>query len=85
MGFLERPPGGSRRAASSRRTPTSRRAFGGGVDFTTRHVGLSLDTSYVLPVGDVEDLDYVSVGAGVFFRLSRARGAAAQAPLLCGA
>ncbi|MCA9504947.1 MAG: porin family protein [Spirochaetaceae bacterium] len=43
--------------------------FGGGVDFyLTRHVGLSLDTSYVLPVGDVEDLDYVSVGAGVFFR-----------------
>ncbi len=43
--------------------------FGGGVDFYINpHVGVSVDTSYVLPTGDVEDLDYLSVGAGVFFR-----------------
>ncbi len=43
--------------------------FGGGVDFyLSENIGLSLDTSYVVPTGDVEDLDYVSVGAGVFFR-----------------
>lgn len=43
--------------------------FGGGVDFyVTRNIGLSVDSSYVIPTGDVEDLDYVSVGAGVFFR-----------------
>lgn len=43
--------------------------FGGGVDFyLTEVVGLSLDTSYVVGTGDVENLDYVSVGAGVFLR-----------------
>ena len=43
--------------------------FGGGVEFyVTENIGLSVDTGYVLPTGDVEDLDYVSVGAGVFFR-----------------
>ena len=43
--------------------------FGGGVDFyLTEVVGLSLDTSYVVPTGDVKNLDYVSVGAGVFLR-----------------
>ena len=43
--------------------------FGGGVDFyLSENVGLSLDSSYVVPTGDVEDLDYVSLGAGVFFR-----------------
>lgn len=43
--------------------------FGGGLDvYLTEVIGVSLDTSYVLPTGDVEDLDYVSVGAGVFFR-----------------
>lgn len=42
---------------------------GGGVEFyLNESVGLSVDTSYVLPAGDVKDLDYVSVGAGVFFR-----------------
>jgi len=43
--------------------------FGGGVEFyVTENIGLSVDSSYVIPTGDVEDLDYVSVGAGVFFR-----------------
>ncbi len=43
--------------------------FGGGVElYVTEHAGLSVDSSYVIPTGDVEDLDYVSVGAGVFFR-----------------
>lgn len=43
--------------------------FGGGVDFyLNESFGLSIDSSYVVPTGDVEDLDYVSVGAGVFFR-----------------
>lgn len=42
---------------------------GGGVEFyLNESVGLSVDTSYVLPAGDVKDLDYVSVGAGIFFR-----------------
>jgi opacity protein-like surface antigen len=43
--------------------------IGGGVEFyLNESVGLSVDTSYVLPAGDVRDLDYVSVGAGIFFR-----------------
>jgi hypothetical protein len=43
--------------------------FGGGVDFyLTEVVGLSLDTSYVVPTGEVKNLDHVSVGAGVFLR-----------------
>ncbi len=42
---------------------------GGGVEFyLNESVGFSVDTSYVLPAGDVKDLDYISVGAGVFFR-----------------
>lgn len=42
---------------------------GGGIEFyLTENVGLSVDTSYVLPTGDVKDLDYISAGAGVFFR-----------------
>lgn len=57
-------------STSFQRTDTDFAArFGGGVDFyVNRHVGFTLDTSYVVPTGDVEDLDYVSVGAGVFFR-----------------
>ena len=43
--------------------------LGGGIEFyLNESVGFSVDTSYVLPAGDVKDLDYVSVGAGVFFR-----------------
>lgn len=53
-----------------RRTDTDFAArVGGGIDFyLNESVGLSLDTSYVVPTGDVQDLDYVSAGAGVFFR-----------------
>jgi len=43
--------------------------FGGGIDlYLNEVVGLSFDTSYVVPTGDVRNLDYVSVGAGVFLR-----------------
>ena len=55
---------------SFQRTDTDFAArFGGGIDFyATENIGVTLDTSYVVPTGDVSDLDYVSVGAGVFFR-----------------
>jgi opacity protein-like surface antigen len=43
--------------------------FGGGLDFyiTESFVG-SVGVDYVLPTGDVEDLDYVSFGAGIQYR-----------------
>jgi opacity protein-like surface antigen len=43
--------------------------FGGGLDFyITENVVASAGVDYVLPTGDVEDLDYVSFGAGIQYR-----------------
>ncbi len=43
--------------------------FGGGLDiYASPQIVLNLGLSYVLPTGDVEDLDYVSVGGGVTVR-----------------
>jgi opacity protein-like surface antigen len=43
--------------------------FGGGLDFyATEHVVLTLGVDYVLPFGDLEDLDYVSIGWGLRYR-----------------
>lgn len=43
--------------------------FGGGLDvYATDHVVLGLDLSYLLPTGDVEELDTVSLGFGVQYR-----------------
>jgi hypothetical protein len=44
--------------------------FGGGLDvYVTRHIAISVDTTYVLPVSDaLEGFDYLSVGWGVLFR-----------------
>jgi opacity protein-like surface antigen len=43
--------------------------FGGGVDFyVTENAAVSGGADYVLPAGDVEDLDYVSYGGGVMIR-----------------
>jgi hypothetical protein len=43
--------------------------FGGGVDFYfTESIVVSVESSYVLPFGDVADLDYVSLGFGVQYR-----------------
>ncbi len=43
--------------------------FGGGIDFyATKHVVVGADASYVLPFGDLEDLDYVSIGIGLEYR-----------------
>jgi opacity protein-like surface antigen len=43
--------------------------FGGGIDFyTTESIVLTLGTDYVLPTGDVKDLDYVSISVGFQYR-----------------
>lgn len=43
--------------------------FGGGLDlYATENVVISVGADYVLPVGDVEDLDYVSIGWGFQYR-----------------
>ena len=43
--------------------------FGGGVEFyATRNIVVSLDGSYVLPTGNVQDLDYGSIGFGAQWR-----------------
>ena len=43
--------------------------FGGGIDiYITRSFYGALDASYVLPTGDVDDFDLVSIGWGFGFR-----------------
>ena len=43
--------------------------FGGGFDlYVTESVALQVSSSYVLTTGDLEDLDYVSLVAGVQYR-----------------
>ena len=46
--------------------------FAGGFDvYLTEHVVAYGGVDYVLPTGDVKDLDYLSFGAGVFFASRR--------------
>lgn len=43
--------------------------FGGGIDiYITRNFYGALDASYVLPTGDVDDFDMVSIGWGFGYR-----------------
>jgi opacity protein-like surface antigen len=43
--------------------------FGGGLDFyITRNFTAAIDASYVLPTGDVDDFDLVSIGWGFGYR-----------------
>ena len=43
--------------------------FGAGVDvYFGRHVGMEIGASYLLPTGDLDDLDYVSGSIGLFYR-----------------
>ncbi|MEE8549631.1 MAG: porin family protein [Gemmatimonadota bacterium] len=43
--------------------------FGGGLDFyITENIAVSVGVDYLLPTGDVEDLDYVSFGGGIQYR-----------------
>ena len=43
--------------------------FGGGIDlYATKNVVVSLEVDYVLPVSNLSDLDYVSIGWGFQYR-----------------
>ncbi len=43
--------------------------FGGGLEvYATEHIVIDVNASYVLPAGDVDDFDYVSVGWGFLVR-----------------
>ena len=43
--------------------------FGGGLDsYITEHWVVTTEVSYVLPTGDVDGVDYVSLGAGIQYR-----------------
>jgi hypothetical protein len=43
--------------------------FGGGIDlYATKHVVVSAEVDYVLPFGDLENLDYLSFGLGLQYR-----------------
>ncbi len=43
--------------------------FGGGVDlYASEHIVIAVEASYVRPTGDVDDLDYVSIGWGLHYR-----------------
>lgn len=43
--------------------------FGGGIDlYATKNIVVSLEADYVLPFGDLDDLDYVTIGWGVQYR-----------------
>ena len=55
-------------SASERDTDFAAR-FGGGIDlYATKHVVLSVEAEFVLPTGDVKDLDYISIGWGFQYR-----------------
>lgn len=42
---------------------------GGGLDvYVTNNIAINVDATYVLPVSDLQDLDYVSVGWGLLYR-----------------
>jgi opacity protein-like surface antigen len=43
--------------------------FGGGIDlYATENVALSVDVDYVLPFGNLDTLDYVTIGWGIQYR-----------------
>lgn len=43
--------------------------FGGGIDlYATKNVVLSVDADYVLPFGNLDSLDYVTIGWGIQYR-----------------
>jgi opacity protein-like surface antigen len=43
--------------------------FGGGIDlYATKNAVVTLEASYVLPVGDLDSLDYVAIGWGFQYR-----------------
>ena len=43
--------------------------FGGGIDlYATQNVVVSLEADYVLPVGKLEDLNYITVSWGFQYR-----------------
>jgi opacity protein-like surface antigen len=43
--------------------------FGGGIDlYATENVVLSIDADYVLPFGNLDNLDYVRIGWGIQYR-----------------
>jgi opacity protein-like surface antigen len=43
--------------------------FGGGVDvYVTDHISLDIGGAYVLPIGDVEDLRFISIRFGIQYR-----------------
>jgi opacity protein-like surface antigen len=55
--------------SESNRTTEFAMRFGGGLEFyATKHIVLTLDTDYVLPFGDLENLDYVTIGWGLQYR-----------------
>jgi opacity protein-like surface antigen len=42
---------------------------GGGVDvYATENVAVSVDATYVVPFGDIEDFDFLSIGFGIQYR-----------------
>lgn len=68
--------GSTRSTASSPVLPGVDQSFwggavraGGGLDlYVTEHVALAADATYVIPFGDNEDLDYVSIGIGLIYK-----------------
>jgi opacity protein-like surface antigen len=43
--------------------------FAGGIDvYATRNVAVTLDLDYLLPFGDLDDRDYMSIGLGLQYR-----------------
>ncbi len=43
--------------------------FGGGIDYQIdSHLSLNLESSYLMPTGDLDDYDTVSIGLGLLFR-----------------
>ena len=56
-------------AQASERTVNLAMRFGGGLDiYATRNVVVSVEVSYLMPTGKLDNLDYISVGLGLQYR-----------------
>ena len=57
------------RSDTSSRPASFTMRFGGGIDiYANQNVMMRAEGSYVLPFGNLDDIQYVSIGMGVHFR-----------------
>jgi opacity protein-like surface antigen len=68
MGYLDINYPGANRAGDARPGDDFAMRFGVGMDaHLTEHISIGPEVAYVLPVGDAEDLDFLTIGLGLQF------------------